>query len=134
MINNLKVRAWDKGNRIWQYFTIEDMFKTDKGFYQFLENFCLFTGLQDKNGKEIYERDICKAFFNIDEIDDGYCKLDDGLWLPISDVEKNRGYIIFSVDSPFFNNQPELNAGSNRLEVIGNKHENPELLEVKNGS
>lgn len=106
-----------------------------------------FTGLLDKNGKEIYEGDIvrCTSFknlgfteldwdadktlFSIDELkgkkeDEYICEIifDDGEF--ITEVEKNGTIIPLAC---FFgeqrNSQPMF-----FIEIIGNIHENPELL------
>jgi uncharacterized phage protein (TIGR01671 family) len=80
-----------------------------------------YTGLQDKNGKEIYEGDIVQFDFPDEIKPRGVIVYDDhyeggGRFYPTTEVylaidwwqEKERWY---------------------RLEVIGNIHENPELLE-----
>ena len=66
-----------------------------------------FTGLHDKNGKEIYEGDI---------VTDGV-----GKYKIIYDL-KLAGYQPYCI----FRDDPE-----NYCEVIGNLYENPELLEKK---
>ncbi len=71
-----------------------------------------FTGLHDKNGKEIYEGDIVTGLFNHTDI---------------------IGHIIYGSDATFFIKRKGLygiglNNAEDWLEVIGNIHNNPELL------
>ena len=72
-----------------------------------------FTGLHDKKNREIYHGDICKIRF---------------YFTTMSKKEIESGERIFLVESPLFNNQPELKCDD--IEIIGNIHENPELLEA----
>lgn len=69
-----------------------------------------FTGLRDKNGKEIYEGDIARHRKAGDF---------DGKDLIVGEVviESNRGVVIGNWPASF------------DIEVIGNIHENPELLD-----
>ncbi|EAE5019041.1 TPA_asm: hypothetical protein GZQ63_12645 [Listeria monocytogenes] len=79
-----------------------------------------FTGLTDKNGKKIFEGDIVEiieidAFGNLDwNRLKGKVMFSEGAWL----VTDNRSFAI------------PLWSEINEIEVIGNIHENPELLEV----
>lgn len=79
-----------------------------------------FTGLKDKNGKKIFEGDIVEiieidAFGNLDwNRLKGKVMFSEGAWL----VTDNGSFAI------------PLWSEINEIEVIGNIHENPELLEV----
>lgn len=79
-----------------------------------------YTGLKDKNGKEIYDGDICRIKFDVE-------KVEDYIYNSLTVKEKESGTRIFVVESPLFNDQPELNA--DEIEVIGNIFSNPELLQ-----
>ena len=64
----------------------------------------MFTGLKDKNGKEIYDGDIVKQDTQIDEV-----SFNEGHW-----IIKPEGDGLFHY--------------AQYIEIIGNIHENPELL------
>ena len=87
--------------------------------YHFLQ----YTGLKDKNGKEIYEGDLVK-------IDNNY---HDHNCSQVAGSYDNDRYSIEEVD--MFNlRMNHTNWGceieSGHLEIIGNIHENPELLKT----
>jgi len=73
-----------------------------------------FTGLKDKNGKEIYESDIVLNPVRDDEIKNR--------WWIVSWYM--GGFILIEVNSPCMDNKIFWD----QLTIIGNTHENPKLL------
>lgn len=125
-MRTIKFRAWDKQYKQLGMVTHLDFITNELDHDKNLsepkstEHFELmqFTGLLDKNGKEIYEGDIVKPF-----TDDG--NLAQVIFLNGSFVlatqKKDGSYLIW-------------NYMESEVEIIGNIYENPELLnEVKNG-
>jgi len=112
----IKFRAWDKKEK-----TMEKPFDLYSVGYLNGENgyearyyiLLQFTGLHDKNGKEIYEGDIVKDSTDIPariEYDDG-------------------AFILRILTGQFANSTDMAGEGNNQFyEVIGNIYENPELL------
>jgi uncharacterized phage protein (TIGR01671 family) len=131
-MREIKYRAWEKTRKIMGY-TDKDLrvdldsdgeyvcnSQFDFEDYELME----YTGIKDKNGKEVYESDILKvpsAEDNLFEIVEVYWSDKEAAWYATG-KESDDSLSAFINDG--FN--PEDNG-----EVIGNAFENPELLEVK---
>lgn len=130
-MRKLKFRVWSERQKTYDY---KHPFNTLGNFY-INQNGCIFsdygnavtpeirqkdfvveqyTGLKDKNGKEIYEGDI------VDYNDDGEC---------IGVVEYDAPEFYLNADAT--NWARMFLKGAPHQRVIGNIHENPELIKEK---
>lgn len=99
--------GWHIGHKIYANRDIQ----SPDPFGEILEQ---YTGLRDKNGKEIYEGDIVKTAIG-DWLPCNYTVgYGDGYWFPLVEIED--GY------NAIDRYRPE------NFEIVGNIHENPELL------
>jgi len=124
-MREIKFRAWDKKDKKWDEF---ELFKSifccwdrDSHPQERYENWGEYTGLKDKNGKEIYIGDVVQDKYDIKgnpETDTGRIDFINGCtcvtYFDLDEDEQRQYY-------PAYN-------GLKYYEVIGNIHENKELL------
>ena len=112
----IKFRAWDSSDREMIVFDEGEGEGYEKLGQFFSDNFgckmLQYTGLKDKNGKEIYEGDVVRSY---NDYWDGCKSLDLICWW--GDGEWS------------FGGHPWCEVGEEKCEVIGNIYEHPELLE-----
>lgn len=123
MSREIKFRAWDNECKVIREYddlkglTLDALDASDFELEQ-------YTGLKDKNGKEIYEGDILAWHSNI------YRKHD---WVGLV-LYRGAGFAVQESDKSY--SSPEwldcaCRKDANIIEVIGNVHTNPELLEAQ---
>lgn len=136
-MREIKVRAWYKpykqmcqveslrfdGNGVYTAVLIEEPFY-DRRLVE-ADEIAIeqFTGLKDINGTEIYEGDIVK-----------YYPRHRGVPYRVYWADKSAKFLIGRdgvIGQSFSDIMHNLNTGHIALEVVGNIHENPELLEEK---
>lgn len=116
-MREFKFRAWSEETKSFECFDLYE--GTECGFTNLQiwardSSIEQFTGLKDKNGKEIYEGDI------VDYNDDGEC---------IGVVEYDAPEFCLNADAT--NWARMFLKGAPHQRVIGNIHENPELVKEK---
>ncbi len=132
MMRQIKFRGKDKRTGEWFYGNLFDKDTSGRTHISTTRQGCLdidpetvgqFTGQLDKNGKEIYEGDIVKAplldpIFG-DILSDAFCN---------AVIEFNNGAFVVSY---YGCRKIYIQDLHNKVEVIGNIHDNPELLNEK---
>lgn len=114
-MKEIKFRALDIGTDEWLYFTLRDLIVGDASKNLRLKNWCRYTSVKDKNGKEIYEEDIVLYKWLSNKLK-GMVKFINGHFV----VDEESHWILGT------------DVWSKECEVIGNIHENSELLKEKN--
>lgn len=127
-MREIKFRAWN-ANRHKMIYGVEDIMAgclSDWG-----DSLMQYTGLQDKNGKEIYEGDILKEHFG------GFKPEMSFEFISISHdniFEAKIPDLFFQMGGQFqetFDEELEDYTAGKFFEVIGNIYENPELLKAE---
>jgi len=107
-MKTIKFRAWDKTNKTfinWNGVRFSELNSFINDLYELQQ----FTGLTDKNGKEIYEGDIVEC----------------GDWVPDAHCLNTWETIVkWDIDTASF-----VGVDGEENRVIGNIYENPNLLE-----
>jgi len=126
----IKFRCWDKENNCmyeWDVLSkrnnfIEALEMNKENLWELMQ----FTGLLDKNGKEIWEGDLISydekshpSMVRWNDKTGGF-----SCW-----VEKRKLWN-GKIEKPHWNHRDWVNASSNRI-VVGNAYSNPELLNQK---
>lgn len=128
MNREIKFRAWEKKQKFMmavENVDFEGGIVNKYGVWRFFEELEMmqYTGVKDKNGKEIYEGDVVKSENHYKapcEIKVGFIAYDKEL----------ARYSLKSNDSWFASSISESDDRVSKIkyEIIGNIHENPELL------
>lgn len=130
-MREIKFRGFNRKNGVWLYgfylqnrgvhFVCPDEFAKGKSWDDYEvdpDTVGQFTGLCDKNGKEIYEGDVVKICYDLACYFNGLCFV--GVF--------NAQFALFSCHGK--NLVGYFRGDAPRREVIGNIHDNPELVEL----
>ena len=124
-MREIKFRAWDKDQKGWVKYSITDnipifchnttRWRADKKGERF--TLCQYTGLKDKNNREIYEGDVIKA-------------ISFARWGGVAKYsDENQAFIFDDLDKKYRGKSTVfMNQFDDGFEILGNIYENPKLL------
>ena len=121
-MGEIKFRAWDTTRKLMRDHacTLRSTGWSAMEIHEDSEEFVWmqYTGLKDKNGKEIYEGDILLGKFILDQVENY-------IFLSLTEEEKKTQTKKFVIEDIFY---PYVHPIPDDLEIIGNVWENPELI------
>ncbi len=137
-MRTIKFRGYNRKNNEWlhgfylqnrgAHFVCPDEFATNKCFDDYQvdpETVGQFTGIVDKNDKEIYEGDIVKTQFSKDPL--GHVVWHNNGYFCICTSDERMKYgEDFTTIGQFV--QDQIDGDRIKIDVIGNIHDNPELI------
>lgn len=124
-MREIKFRAWDKEQKEWVKYSITDnipifchntsRWRTDKAGERFVLS--QYTGLKDKNNREIYEGDVIKA-------------ISFARWIGVVEYsDENSAFIFDDLDKKYRGDSIVFMSQFDQgFKILGNIYENPELL------
>ncbi|MFS0817103.1 YopX family protein [Lysinibacillus sp. 1P01SD] len=116
MSREIKFRAWDKIHKL----MVENICSSEQR-HTLLYELMQYTGLKDRNGKEIYEGDILELYIP------NWADCDDVQRFVINEYCPDVSYLQAVVKHC---EKCLLDGENDYIEVVGNIYENPELLEA----
>ena len=125
-MREIKFRFWNEALKTWEK---TEYMVGEKGFVRLQALPSQFTGLKDKNGKEIYEGDVvCYVIDEVVEVIEGHPRTE-----PEGQIGcvgfGNGAYFINSRDGNFYSHGEQMFAWS-ELEIIGNIYEDSDLIKT----
>lgn len=147
-MREIKFRAWEKNlKEVIPVHNIDfekRMINTESA-WRLLDEIELmqYTGLKDKNGKEIFEGDVILRVYEIgrdviDPVSLGFIDREieeAGYFIGVVNYRPSEGYVLnkckkFLEDGEFVSQRSGVKIYAQYAEVIGNIYDNPELLEA----